>query len=411
MKSSHPVERRDRAWLNGRSVFLLGPIPLPPLDQIRDVVAGLIRQYPDSRLNWRLNQDRTRWIADRSPESIVSEAVWDGDFDYGRVLEDLKHGRLAEEPVSFVRYPDHLGMAVSHGCGDGRHMSAALGSILCATMGGELKEWASGTTTRFPLLSAAARTFGPHPAAVVQAIRDRPSLEPRAVVEAMSPWVPASRTEVVWFSKSLTDELAAWGRGRSPRASRFALMTCALLRALAAAGLPVEPRVNVLVDLRRYLGQGWIDGNFIANVPMRIDTATTPEQLSAMMKHTILSGRPVANQMVTSWRTGGRRRQRNQQASSANLLAPVQVTVTDLGDMPYFGDNPVLAELESCVSGASGVPGSPNGITAAVVHTPQTTTVSLAFHENVVDPHMVRRALALLATSPLALLTDRSLVP
>lgn len=188
-------------------------------------------------------------------------------------------------------------------------------------------------------------------------------------------------------------------------------MTCALLRALAAAGLPVEPRVNVLVDLRRYLGQGWIDGNFIANVPMRIDTATRPEQLSAMMKHTILSGRPVANQMVTSWRTGGRRRQRNQQASSANLLAPVQVTVTDLGDMPYFGDNPVLAELESCVSGASGVPGSPNGITAAVVHTPQTTTVSLAFHENVVDPQLVRRALALLATSPLALLTDRSLVP
>lgn len=411
MKSTHVVSRRDRAWTSGRAGFLIGPLPMPPIDQIRDAVAHLIRQYPNSRLNWRLDANGQRWIADRPLESIVTEGCWDPESDYGRVLEELKHGRPYEEQVNFVRYPDYLGMAISHRGGDGRNMTASLGAVAAAMTGGDVPEWASSATNRFPLLTAGVRTFGRHPATILRAVRDRPPIGRPADVGLASAWTPAPRTEVVSFPKSLTDELTAWGNGRSPRPSRFALTTCALLRALAGAGIEVDSSVSVLVDLRRYLGQGWIDGNFVANVPLRIDPETTPELLSAMVKATMRSGRPLANQMLTSWRTGGRRRRPIEQPRTANVQLPARVTVTDLGDLPYIDSSPVFADGRACVVGASGLPDCPNGITAAMVHTTASTTISLSFHDNAVDAHKVRRALDLLASSPVLLMTERTLVP
>jgi hypothetical protein len=408
--STFSVERRDRAWLTASAAFLIGPMSVPSADSLRDAVERLIQRYPHSRLNWRLDDSGQRWITDRSPESVVEEGVWDAGMDHGAVLEALRTRRPKGTPYTFIRYPNHLGLSICHGIGDGGSMTAILGGIPLMAMGGEIPDWPSPPRTRYPLLTAGLRTFGRHPVMIAQALQDKRSGSQLPTSEETSPWEPSPCSVVASMPRAAEDEMVAWAQRFSPRPSRFALMTCAVLGALDRVGLPVAPDIHVLMDLRKYLGQGWIDGNFVANVPIPATAQTAPGQLSAAIKNTLRSGRPLANQMLASWHVGGRRGNSADPASRVDPRTPAILTLSDLGQPDYLGQLPFSCG-ESAVVGASGPPDGPTGVTVATVRTPRTTTVTASFHDNGVDARKVRAALGLLAESPLSLLSSWSAVP
>jgi hypothetical protein len=405
--TSTPVQRRDRAWLYAHNSFLIGPLPMPSIARIREAVDRLIEAHPAGRFNWRFDADRRCWIADQLSESIVVEGDWVDGRTVGESLDAMNSAHLAKGRLIFVRYPHYLGMVMCHGLGDGRVNVEALGVVAQMALTGKVLEWSPIPAAGPHLLSAAVRTFGPRPTLVRKALGDRYPMDVPISSGASLPWSPSRRTITETYERSPAEKPADGTPKSGRRGSRFATTACALLAALRDAALPVSPDVNVMMDLRGYLGGRWIDGNFVAAVPMRIDADTSPEELSAMLKKTKQTGRPLANQMLTSMRTGGRRRQVSAPTDTFDPQHLPCLTLTDLGSSPLIDQLPFL-DGQPVSYGASGVPAGPHGVTIAFAHTSRATSISVSFHDNVIDAAKVEHALSVVTFDPPRVIDGRS---
>ncbi|ANW65684.1 hypothetical protein BCA37_20845 [Mycobacterium sp. djl-10] len=397
---SVPVQRRDRPWLTSHVAYLIGPLEIPGVDDLRATLRRLIAAHPDSRLDWRLDADG-HWRPGASPDALVVEGTWDDGCAPGELMDAWRAHSALPHPLAIVRFPDHLLFALSHGIGDGRVITALVEMVTRAMVSDEVGPWPAHPSGRTPLLTAAAKTFGRHPLKIRDALRDRPAVDRGAAPGARLPWTPSRRTVVTTIPGELVDEMVVRAEAVSPEASRFALITAVVLRALAGVGLDIAADVTVMTDLRRYLRAGMIDGNFIAGVPMRLDADVSPQDFSAMLRRTMCSGRPLANQMLSSLRAGGRRRSVQPPAWMDPQALP-RVTVSDLGRMPTR--NLPFLQGHSVLCAASAVPDGPHGITFAFAHTPNSVVITAAFDDAGVDSARLELALKAVATDPSALL-------
>jgi hypothetical protein len=395
------VHRRDRPWLHSHPALVVGPFDTPSVDEIRTAVARLVDAYPHSRLNWRI--DGRRWVADRSPETIVVEDDADPAWDIAEMLDATWRRYADRGPLTFVRYPNHIGMVLSHALGDGSVFLEMMGAVAHTAFTGELATWSAQPSGSLPLATAGLRTFGRHPAMIRKAVADKVSPDEPTVSGAVVPWRPSRRTVGVVFPKTISDEMVDWGKRFTPSPSRFALLTCALLRAMSEAGIAVSRDVHMLVDLRKYLGGDPINGNFIADVPMRIGTHTPPQDVAAVIRTTLSSGRPLANAILTSMRAGGRRRRAATDPDSYDPGGLPTVTVSAVSAsgyvnrLPFFDDQPAIYA-------ACGLPAGPHGVTFGVGHTHRTTALTANFHDNVMDATRMQSVLDMVAADPLRLL-------
>ncbi|CAN5747702.1 hypothetical protein BH09ACT8_BH09ACT8_37570 [soil metagenome] len=182
-----------------------------------------------------------------------------------------KRSRLVS-PLTFVRYPSHIGLKISHSVGDGRVFQSVLAAVLQTALTGDVVPWPAQTAGRFPLTAAAFRTFGKRPGLVRAVIKDRHDhTDPPAPPAPSRPWSPSRRTLYHNMPRERADEIFEWGKQFAPTASRFALQVTLMLRALNQVGSAISSDIRVVVDLRRYLGWRYIDGNFIAATSMNID--------------------------------------------------------------------------------------------------------------------------------------------
>jgi hypothetical protein len=400
------VQRRDRPWLDAHVNALFGPFTMPSVDVLRDAVSRLAHAHPLSRLDSHLEGRRRYWELGRSAESIVSEGVWDDSPSLGERFDAMDHDQALLSPLALIRYPNYLGMRVSHGMGDGGILKLVLSGVMHTSTTGELVPWPPLPTGRFPLFTAALRTFGRHPGMIRSALADRYRQDIPAGPPVHRPWAPARRSAAVCISRVQREEMACWAQRFGPGSTHFSLLVSAVLRAVNRAGLAVAPDVNVIVDLRRYLKAGWIDGNFIANVPMRLDFQTAPPQIAAAVKTTMRSGRPLANQVLSSLRSGT--------AAPAPTTADVhllpQVTFSHVGEIPQVDRLPVMAQPDlMCIGSVE--PGGPHGVTFLFVDLPHSTWISVSFHGNVIDAALLEQALKLVADDPVALLSESVEVP
>ena len=408
MSESFPIQRRDRPWADSHVAYLIGPLPMPPTSEVRAAAARIVRAYPDSRIHWGMDGGGQRWTTGQLPESLVTESIWDDSKQLGEIVDAMRSDAAIRHPLAFVRFPNYLGMAMSHAVADGRNGIAMIEAVAHGAISGGLPDYQAHPSGRFPLLSAALRTFGRRPTLVRDALADRHPSEDPAASDIRVPWSASRRTVVASVPRPLGVEMASRAEELGVKASFFSLMTCALLRALNGAGIEAARDVIVMVDLRRYLGSDWIDGNFVAAVPMRIGVGTTPQELSGMIGQTMRSGRPLASQMLSSTRVGGRRRPSVDVPNSMDPHAPARITLSDLGNVPRTSGLQFL-EGQSSVCAATAVPDGPHGVTFAFAHTPTDTVITVAFHDNVTDAGKLDCALRALATDPAGLLFGRSL--
>ena len=125
---------------------------------------GLAGRYPHSRLAWGFEDAKRRWRTDRAVESIgVVERDWDSGLRVGNVLDGIARDESLEPPLTFIRYPDHWGMRMSHSLGDGPMFITVLAAPLMTAVAKQQLPWPASPGGRMPLLSAAWRTFGRHP--------------------------------------------------------------------------------------------------------------------------------------------------------------------------------------------------------------------------------------------------------
>lgn len=397
------IQRRDLPWVDAYVAVLIGPFVMPSVDQLRTAVAALAERYPDSRLSWSQDLARRSWGTDRNPESIVVERDWDESAGVGAQLDLLINDATLDPPLTLVRYPRHLGLKMSHSVGDGRLFLTVIAATLITALTGQVVPWPVEPGGRFPLLQAAVRTFGRHPGLALAAIRDR---IPPAVEEAHSeerPWAPSRRTHHAEMPREMADEIFSWGKAFAPRASRFAIQVTLVLKALEAVGFKVSNDVRVISDLRRYLGWKYIDGNFVAGVPMALSSDMTAEKVSAIIKSTNESGRPLAGQILTTLRGGVD----FSEATTVDIAARPRVTFTNMGRSPVIDNLPFLAD-EPAVYAGSIPPEGPLGLTVLTGETSRVLTIDTTFHDNVVDYDVIDEAMRLIVSDPITLLAGKA---
>jgi len=399
----HPMLRRDRPWVDAYVTIVAGPFEMPSLEALREAVAAVAERRPDSRLRWGFDNAKRRWLTDRPLESIVVERDWAGESGFGGTLLDTVTNDVSlEPPLTLVRYPNHFGMKMSHSLGDGLIFVSVVAAALLTAVSGEVIPWPTVAGGRLPLLRAGLRTFARKPALVRATLRDRVQLNAEEPHGPSRPWQRSRRAICLSLPPEKSDEIYSWAARYTPGGSRFTIQTALLLRALRRVGMRISDDVRVMVDLRAYLGSGLIDGNFFAGVPMAINWDMTPQEIAAIVKTTKATGRPLANQLMTSVRLG---------------LAPAAPTTAEDGRLPqvtfsYLGSPPQVEWLPY-ISGhrpiyaASVEPGGPHGLTFIQGHCRGHMILNACFHDNVVDRATVQTAMDLVGDDPIGLLSEQ----
>jgi hypothetical protein len=400
------MQRRDRPWVDTYVTILCGPFAMPSVDAIRDAVAAVGDRYEHSRLTWGFDDAKRRWRTARSLESVVVERDWDERLDYGRIVDGVAGDESLEPPLTFVRFPDHFAMKMSHSLGDGLMFVTVVAAVMLAAATGDVVPWPTKPAGRLPLLRAGLRTFSRNPALVRSALRDRPAPIGVETASRTRPWQPSRHSVHAYLPPDQSAEVYSWAAEHAPGASRFAVQTALLMAGLRGVGMELSDDIRVMVDLRSYLGAGLIDGNFFAGVPMQLHWDMTPEQIAQTVKATKASGRPLANQMVTSLRVGSAIPPRTEveedalpQVTFSYVGAPPQIDM-----LPYLpGHEPVYASRVE--------PGGPNGLTFLQGHCRGGMLLTACFHDNVIDAELVTAAMDLVGSDPIGLLSEQGRVP
>ncbi|MGV9859028.1 hypothetical protein ACWDTD_10290 [Gordonia sp. NPDC003425] len=398
MNTTVRIERRDRPWLDARTVYLLGPLPVPGIDEVRRRLHAYARLNPNSRITWALSGDRRHWLVRPSlPDDAVTQREWAPRATIEQVLDDLYQDASLPTPVSVVCYPEHIALVSTHGLWDGRNNTAMAEAVAGAAVSADYPLWQAQPGGSAPLLHAAARTFVRHPDRLLAAIRDRPKGTAPTGDPVRMPWAPAVGSAFATVPNGPLDAAVAAAAERGERISRFALLSAMLLDRCTRFGLQIEPTVNIMVDLRKYLGDQWIDGNFVATVPISVDSGVTASEVAATIRSTLKSGRPVAAQVLTSLRVGGRRAPQRPPTSVVRD-APAALTITQVGDvsrmsLPFSDSGPaILAQTAA--------PAGPTGVTVAFNHSHEVTILSACAHRNVVDMELLNKVFAAMAEDP-----------
>jgi hypothetical protein len=367
---------------------------MPSLAALERAVVMLNERFPACRVAWGWDESRRHWTLPTGATAADGIVVDGGHVDVtsiGVTLDRINGDPSLRQPLALIRFDDYLGLRMSHAIGDGRTFNEVFAAVLHTAITGELYPWQLGPSHRFPLGAAILRTFGRHPGLVREALSDKPTRGDAPPGDAVA-WMPARRTLAAVIPAEDRDELIDEARREHPNSSWLGVVISRLLGALSASGVRVALDVSVVMDLRRYLSNPLLDGNFVAGVPLSIDHRNGPGDVTRTLNRTVASGRPLATQVMAtrSIRSGGADRW------FVDPAAPVRVTFSAMGRPPQIDALPFLADRPAIYAG--GVePDGPCGLTFLVSETSRTTVVSASFHDNVLPADAVRQALSALA--------------
>jgi hypothetical protein len=384
-----------------------GPFDMPSVTDLERAIAAVVLRYPHSRLGWDLDHLKRRWVIPAAHHSatmgaVVVERSRAGHTSLGETLDAMVQDRTIDAPLAVFRYEDHFGLRMSHEYGDGRFYDQAIGALMAAAAPGGSVSWNIGPSTRFPLTTAVVRTFATKPARALAAVADRPARPeptPGGPPPAKVPWVSSRHTVSAVLPNTLREQIIDWGRTAAPGASWFSLLVSMLLRSMEVAGLRIADDVSIVMDLRRFLKQRDLDGNFVVGVPFNVSFRTAPDAIGDQIKSAVMSGRPVAAQAASALRMWGR----GTAPLAIDPTRPPRVTFTSVGVPPRINSLPFRAG-EPATAAGSVEPEGPHGLTFLVSETPDTCVVTASFHDNVVDPAVIGEALRLARTEPLEVL-------
>ena len=404
------MHHRDRQWLSSTVGALCGPFDMPSVEALRAAVVAVSERHPHSRLTWQVGRHRKTWRtdalhADPTTPGLVVDRSDSPEDDFGAMIDSLVADDEIGWPLGLVRYENYLGLRMSHGLGDGRMYSRVVSSVMQTAFDGEVRPWSARPARGSPLLAGVRRTFGHAPMLLRSAVADRPKAGPPRSAGEERLWRPSRATEVMTLAPAVVETVSAWAATNAPRASMFALYTVLLMRGLEATGIVVDPQVSVLFDLRRYLADGSVDGNFVAGVPLNIGARQSPEDVSSALRSTAASGRPLATQAMTVI-SGVRAGHSRKNVDCVDLAALPRLTVSSLGRPTDVGALPYVDRAKALYIG--GVePDGPLGITALMIETSGGLHISLSFHDNVIGRQRVRDTMKWLRTDPLRVLEQK----
>lgn len=355
---------------------------------------------PELRVGLEPSTSEVRWRR-ASSDIADSVAVVDGPGDDPLVLLEFLRG-LPETGLRVVLADDHMAIDFSHGLGDVA-LSQAIVDVVTADLPVTGTQWRPHRRRVSPLAAASVRTFGSDPRRLVGLLRfhrRRVAATPGASVtpvalRTIDHAAPSARA--IRIPDADINALRALRDRNLPGVSMFVIYTCALLRSLDRAGIPVNPDVTLPFDARPYLPKRFATlASFSAGLAFDLDAHTSPVDLQSMVTESAAMGRPVANLLVSTWKS---RFARRSMPRAEHLAVPdtpdvsAELLHSFVGRLPRTAHTS-FSEPSRAVNFTASDPVSPAGITVttAVVGA-NAICMTAAFYDSVFDAGLVQHAL------------------
>lgn len=404
------VAALDTAHSRRRSAVLVGPLRLPPLDELAARYTRLAELGPLTRLCLRPDASTDRWR--HQPVDAASIFAECAPLPTGSAPTDLlpvvrsARGDDIADGIRILRAGDHLAIDFCHGLGEVPLINLVL-DVLLGTIDPTRPGFLTPYRGRPSLPRMAARTFGSDPRRIARLLdvhRRRPRPPARSAGGDDVPFTPSPVTRFVGLPGRVVDELRHRRDRTLPGVSLMALLTFALWDSFASVGLPVDDIVKIPFDARRYLPAGSDTlATFSAGLDFALDARRGPAGLQADMDRSARSARPVANLLISSLKA------RSPQPEPARVRprAPrVRLLHSNVGRAAHTGRWPFTDPAAAHILVASD-PISAEGVTVTSAWSATNLWLTAEFHGGVFEPDRIRAALDAVETRMRNLTKDR----
>jgi hypothetical protein len=303
--------------LSGQPVWLIaGPINAGEPAAIAASLNRLSAGDPRRRVGLIPTRHSRSWAFDpgslesaslQAPESMTP-AVASAEAMTAALNSILVSSLDIRVPVAVI--PDDFAVfRFDHGLGDAHILMKMVAAVSCSGAGSDMVP--TGTdipNVRYPaiwsVLNAARTTPGTFVGAIwavfqdkVGRLRSRLSKRSRRRDEDPDHVQSTPDPYSAVYVKSSSDYAARMRRYRAAHQvdmSVSALTMYFICRSMCAAGIPIAPEVEVLVDLRRYLPEGlftWANFTAVSRIEFRSDTP--PQEFGEKLATNLASGRPL----------------------------------------------------------------------------------------------------------------------
>lgn len=386
----------DRAHAGSRVAVVTGPVALPDAGVAAERLREFARLGPAGRIALRPDPERGRWRHD--PEALSAAVV---TAPAPADAAELLRGATGTAPFRATLAGDYLLTEHDHGIGEVQ-LALVAHLLITGALAPTPELYRSISRPDDGLFTAAARVFGTDPRRVWQVLttRDRrpESIPPPLPVPgsghrpdtALRSEPGSTSVEVAVLDAESVAEIRERRRALGVAASVKTLILCALVRALAEAGVSLHQDIVIPVDLRRYLRRGVNPlGNFVTGLEFRHRPGDDPAELQRALAATIASGRPVASAIRSSGVAGAallsRRGPARADSSGRAAGEPARLLYSGVNELPEFRRFP-WRDVSTGGHFARVDPATPDDLTATSVEVHGRVTVSLSF-----DPSRHRR--------------------
>ena len=400
----------DRALAPARTIVTVGPLDPPSPERIRAVLRAAENHCVDARLTVVPESDEKSWryeagLADRAVIPMPEVAT----TNQADLVTAVRNRPGTRAPVEVLVCHDHLVMDYSHGVGDGQFGPLAL-AVLAADDQSRVGLLAEGLS-RNAVWTALRRHYTSKPRALLDFWRLRKQYKkveedenaPRRRIEN---WESAKSTLGAYLAPEQVARLKSWAKEHRPGATTASLTVAMWLAALRAEGVRYDGHVMILMNCRRYLGEGYASaqGNFAVGIPIPMPPSESPAEIAALVRTIIESGWPIMILGMAELRSLMRSPRTPENPTVVEVPDRVRLSVSDIGRMSFFdgqqwaGDRPpqLSAFLE---------PDGPDAVTLLVSELNGGRTLTASFCSAMIEPATITRALDRVCSEPVALLS------
>ncbi|MCV7420827.1 hypothetical protein H7K45_09785 [Mycobacterium yunnanensis] len=404
----------DRTWLNRWTVLTIAPIVTPSLDELRGKMVDFMTADPTHPLCCTLEDGGKRWRPVPRDErwrhvkdTIVSGGPYylDDPFAY---LDQHRPDEGSTAPFKVMVGPDSMTFYFLHACGDASVFSPfsvlmSLGDVdgLRALRGD------AGLPVATKILFKEARPHWREWWNHLRSSHTAPAAPGDGEAHPVTPRPNATTAVGTVLDATAFAHVKAWRKQAMPGVATTALMASATYLALAAEGVPVNPRgLYTLVDLRRHLPQDQSSrpGNLAKGVFIPADLGD-PTSVGAGLKQLVSSARAVP--ALFSGALAVALRRTTPSPVAGDRTEEVTMTFNSMMRNPGADDIPWTDPSEASYVTMS-YPSASDGISVSACAIAGRLLFSASFDPNRIDAHAVDRALKRLLDIP-ALFTESSM--
>jgi hypothetical protein len=390
-----------------RYVGCLENVVVPPREYVTQALASITLSGPHTRLGLIPSSTARLWNWDPERAPAIRELPADvADAGTAAVLEYIRRLAVPRGPVDVYLSDRHIAFDIDHGLSDARLYIDCVTALFDIEQGTR-SNWLRERDTPFPLVHALMHTFGESPRRLRRAWNEaaqRPaSAAHRSSTPTASTWNPSCAVEVIHIDDAVEGEVERWRVANAPEASRTVMWLVITRAALAHAGLPLRDTVRLVVDCRRFLRpRDRVNANFISGLNVLAPVERHASAIGAAVKADLESALPLLALTATSARNVAFRAPTTRD-NGWQSDTPVQVVYSDVGRLTPFESLPWVPEQPRSINAAL-EPGAPSDISVFSGMIGRERSVTLSYHDNVHDRHVLQEAAEAIRNDPILLL-------